>query len=80
MLAGQAEVSTLKVAIGAEAAQDQNIVKVVTDGKGRALYFSRFAIPFYRCSAGGVRYFKHIGIYAYTRTALSGFTGYRNRR
>ena len=75
ILTGQAEVSTLRVAIGAEAAQDPNVVKVVTDDKGRALYFSRFAIPFDRDGAGGVRYYKHIGIYAYTRTALSQFHG-----
>jgi len=73
ILAEQAEVTTLKVAIGTEAAKNPNIVKVVTDRKGRALYFSRFAIPFDRDGAGGVRYYKHIGIYAYTRGALRRF-------
>jgi len=68
-----AQVTTLKVAIDAEAARDPNNVKVVTDDDGRALYFSRHAIPFDRDGAGGVQYFKHIGLYAYTRDALTLF-------
>ena len=39
-------------------------VKVVTDLNGRALYFSRAAIPFNR-SGGEVAYSKHIGMYAF---------------
>ncbi|SPF32698.1 3-deoxy-manno-octulosonate cytidylyltransferase [Syntrophobacter sp. SbD1] len=69
----QVQVSTLKVAVDEAAAQDPNIVKVVTDDSGRALYFSRHPIPFDRDGAGGVRRFKHIGIYAYTRAALTLF-------
>lgn len=48
-----------------------NIVKVVTDDKGRALYFSRAPIPFQRdgmSQEGEVpagRWWRHIGIYAY---------------
>lgn len=68
-----AQVSTLKVAIDADAARDPNNVKVVTDDGGRALYFSRHAIPYDRDGAGGVQYFKHIGLYAYTRDALALF-------
>jgi len=73
ILSGDAEVSTLKVAIDALAARDPNCVKVVTDDRGRALYFSRGLIPFDRDGIGGVRYFKHIGLYAYTRAALALF-------
>jgi len=73
ILAGGAEVSTLKVAIDQEAARDPNNVKVVTDAAGRALYFSRFPIPFDRDGRGGVQYYKHIGLYAYTRAALALF-------
>lgn len=73
ILAGEVEVTTLKVAVDDAAARDPNNVKVVTDEKGRALYFSRYPIPFDRDGTGGIRYYKHIGIYAYTRAALSLF-------
>jgi 3-deoxy-manno-octulosonate cytidylyltransferase (CMP-KDO synthetase) len=74
-LKGDAHVqtATLKVAVDESAAQDPNNVKVVTDDFGRALYFSRYPIPFDRDGAGMVRRFKHIGIYAYTRAALALF-------
>lgn len=65
--------STLKVEIDGEAAHDPNQVKVITDIRGRALYFSRFPIPFDRNGSGGIKYYKHIGIYAYTRAALALF-------
>lgn len=67
------KVATLKVAIDEAAAQDPNNVKVVTDDSGRALYFSRHPIPFDRDSGGEVKRYKHIGIYAYTRAALTLF-------
>lgn len=73
ILSGEAEVATLKVAMNSAAAGDMNQVKVVTDNRGRALYFSRLPIPFDRNAAGGVRYYKHIGLYAYTRSALTLF-------
>jgi 3-deoxy-manno-octulosonate cytidylyltransferase (CMP-KDO synthetase) len=50
-----------------------NIVKVVTDREGLALYFSRAAIPFDRdgrLTGATARYRKHLGIYAYRRAAL----------
>jgi 3-deoxy-manno-octulosonate cytidylyltransferase (CMP-KDO synthetase) len=47
-------------------------VKVVTDLKGRALYFSRAIIPFDR-DGSKPRYFKHLGIYAYRKDALERF-------
>jgi 3-deoxy-manno-octulosonate cytidylyltransferase (CMP-KDO synthetase) len=55
-----------------------NIVKVVTDNRGRALYFSRSAIPFDRDSNGVGQidcYYRHIGIYAYRKGFLMKFTG-----
>jgi 3-deoxy-manno-octulosonate cytidylyltransferase (CMP-KDO synthetase) len=61
------------VAVDELAARDPNCVKVVTDDRGRALYFSRGPIPFDRDGTGGIRYFKHIGLYAYTRAALALF-------
>lgn len=46
-----------------------NVVKVVTDRFGKALYFSRSPIPYDR-DGKGVPIFKHIGLYAYTKKAL----------
>ncbi|UYW02205.1 3-deoxy-manno-octulosonate cytidylyltransferase [Flavobacterium agricola] len=50
-----------------------NHVKVVTDQNGFALYFSRSVIPFPRETNVGVRYMKHIGIYAFRKSALLDF-------
>jgi 3-deoxy-manno-octulosonate cytidylyltransferase (CMP-KDO synthetase) len=63
-------VSTLKVAISPREAQNPNNTKVVTDAGERALYFSRARIPFDRESSGRARYYKHLGLYAYTAEAL----------
>jgi 3-deoxy-manno-octulosonate cytidylyltransferase (CMP-KDO synthetase) len=52
---------------------DPNVVKVVTDGRGDALYFSRSAIPNVRDRAAHgatPQYFKHIGLYVYQREFL----------
>jgi 3-deoxy-manno-octulosonate cytidylyltransferase (CMP-KDO synthetase) len=68
------QVSTLKVPISREAAEDPNAVKVVTDCQGRALYFSRAAIPFDRGNSAQARYYKHLGFYAYTAQALRTFS------
>jgi 3-deoxy-manno-octulosonate cytidylyltransferase (CMP-KDO synthetase) len=67
------QVSTLKVAIDAETALDRNVVKVVTDLAGRALYFSRARIPLDRDGKGPVQYFKHQGFYAFSAAALDRF-------
>jgi 3-deoxy-manno-octulosonate cytidylyltransferase (CMP-KDO synthetase) len=73
ILASEGEITTLRVAIDSTAAQDPNCVKVVTDNRGRALYFSRFPIPFNRDAHGKIRFYKHIGLYGYTRKALAMF-------
>ena len=54
---------------------DPNLVKVVTDQDGRALYFSRSLIPFHRdaTSPRSVPYYLHLGIYAYRREFLLRF-------
>jgi 3-deoxy-manno-octulosonate cytidylyltransferase (CMP-KDO synthetase) len=44
-------------------------VKVVVDRKGRALYFSRAAIPFPR-SLSRIKYLRHQGIYGFRRDVL----------
>jgi 3-deoxy-manno-octulosonate cytidylyltransferase (CMP-KDO synthetase) len=66
-----AQVTTLRVAISAADAADPNNVKVVTADNDTALYFSRYPIPYDRAGLGQVQHFKHIGLYAYTRAALS---------
>lgn len=73
LLNGEGEVTTLKVAINATEAQNPNCVKVVTDCNGRALYFSRFPIPFDRSADKSIQFYKHIGLYGYTRAALNRF-------
>lgn len=50
-----------------------NNVKVVVDQQGFALYFSRSVIPYSREENVGVRYMKHIGIYAFRKEALLDF-------
>ncbi|HSV27623.1 MAG TPA: 3-deoxy-manno-octulosonate cytidylyltransferase [Sedimentisphaerales bacterium] len=56
---------------------DPNIVKVVVAGDGRAIYFSRYPIPYDR-DAGGIgpsqAYLRHIGIYAYRKEFLMRIT------
>lgn len=50
-----------------------NVVKVVTDLNGDAIYFSRAPIPHYREGESGVHY-KHIGLYLYQRDFLLGYS------
>lgn len=48
-----------------------NVVKVVVDRGGFALYFSRAAIPYLRDPRGGwPPLYRHVGLYAYRRSAL----------
>lgn len=53
--------------------ESPNNVKVITDQQGFALYFSRSVIPYPREENVGVRYMKHIGIYAFRKEALMDF-------
>jgi 3-deoxy-manno-octulosonate cytidylyltransferase (CMP-KDO synthetase) len=58
--------------------EDPNVVKVVVNTAGRALYFSRRTIPYLRDAANGsvseqlaaYPFWKHVGIYGYRREAL----------
>jgi 3-deoxy-manno-octulosonate cytidylyltransferase (CMP-KDO synthetase) len=64
---------TLKKAIvDPSEVQNPNVVKVVTDLTGNAIYFSRWPIPFDRDGNGRTtsRRFKHIGLYVYRRKFL----------
>jgi 3-deoxy-manno-octulosonate cytidylyltransferase (CMP-KDO synthetase) len=67
-----AQVGTLMTPAAAVDIPNPNAVKVVTDLSGRALYFSRATIPFDREGARPP-YFKHLGLYAYRKTALDRF-------
>lgn len=63
---------------------DPNVVKVVADAAGYALYFSRAPIPWHRDSFAvatgalppGVAFWRHLGVYAYRAGFLRRFTGW----
>jgi len=57
-------------------AADPNMVKVVTDKKGMALYFSRAVVPFNRDQAEEISYKRHIGLYAYRAKTLHDFVSW----
>lgn len=74
---GQAPMATLcsRFADG-EDPTNPNIVKLVRDMHGRAMYFSRSLVPFDRdaggaCEAPQTSYWKHPGLYAYRRDFLA---------
>jgi len=85
-------VSELTVAMGTVAVpirdrdtwRNPNVVKVVTDRNGLALYFSRAPIPFSRDTPDqpveGVFGLQHVGIYAYRRDFLFRFTSWPQTR
>lgn len=55
--------------------RNPNVVKVVLDNRGYALYFSRSQIPYVRDSSDlvnepGITFLRHLGIYAYQRDFL----------
>lgn len=57
--------------INAQAAEDPNMVKVVLDATGNAIYFSRAKIP--HNQSGEAVYFGHIGIYGFSKKSLKEF-------
>lgn len=52
---------------------DPNVVKVVTNLAGDAIYFSRCPIPFAR--EGSAIHYKHVGLYVYRRDFLLAYSG-----
>jgi 3-deoxy-manno-octulosonate cytidylyltransferase (CMP-KDO synthetase) len=71
------DVGTVAAPVGSlEAWRDPSVVKVVRDNSGSALYFSRAPIPYERSGdpddavLATERYLRHVGVYAYTRSAL----------
>ena len=68
---GEVQMATLRQVISDPADEDNpNVVKVVVDRHGDALYFSRSKIPY--CREDGLC-FKHIGLYAFRREFLLSF-------
>ena len=72
-------VTTLARKIGANEAQNPNIVKVVFAADNRALYFSRSPIPYHRKEKDTIC-FGHIGIYALRMSALKKFVNLKQTR
>ncbi len=74
----EADISTLCHRISSyEDWQNPNLVKVVFDNEGKALYFSRSAIPYNRDASGtlpSAGAFGHLGIYGYRVGALRRFS------
>jgi 3-deoxy-manno-octulosonate cytidylyltransferase (CMP-KDO synthetase) len=66
------DIGTAAAPLPPEHAVDPSRVKVVTDARGRALYFSRAAIPRRREATDPTDglYWQHLGLYVYTRPAL----------
>lgn len=58
------------------AVHDPNVVKVVTALDGRALYFSRSPLPYFRHQVGGLPVLRHKGIYAYRRQFIEEFVSW----
>jgi 3-deoxy-manno-octulosonate cytidylyltransferase (CMP-KDO synthetase) len=58
-------------------AESPHQVKVVVNIKSEALYFSRGAIPFARDTSAPPQYFRHQGIYGYTRDLLLRFVRWK---
>jgi 3-deoxy-manno-octulosonate cytidylyltransferase (CMP-KDO synthetase) len=66
------QVSTLCIRATDEELPNPAVNKVVTGVDGHALYFSKYPIPYDRDGRGVARY-KHVGLYAYRKTALDAF-------
>jgi 3-deoxy-manno-octulosonate cytidylyltransferase (CMP-KDO synthetase) len=71
----EAPLATLSLPASADDAANPNVVKVVCDLRGRALYFSRAPIPYPRNPAPGALR-RHVGLYGFRREALYAFTAW----
>jgi 3-deoxy-manno-octulosonate cytidylyltransferase (CMP-KDO synthetase) len=74
MRASGAEMGTLARPLEAGELERTQVVKVVTDLQGNALYFSRAAIPHRRAGGASPLARAHVGIYAFTAAFLERFT------
>lgn len=64
-----AQMATLVRPLASEERSNPNVVKVVRDEAGAALYFSRADLPFARAEVGVPRW-AHLGLYGYRRSTL----------
>ena len=80
LVTAESQMATLMEPIDSLAdVDDQNVVKVVTDNDGNALYFSRACIPFSRQGMNGADpsiWHRHIGIYGFRRQFLDRFVSW----
>lgn len=65
--------ATLKTKLRENEPRDPSVVKVVTNRLGNALYFSRAPIPYCGSMDDVPTYYRHIGVYAYTKPFLEAF-------
>ena len=65
--------STVSCPLPAERESDPDVVKVVCDLHGFALYFSRSPLPFRRDAGASFAARQHVGLYVYRRDFLAGF-------
>jgi 3-deoxy-manno-octulosonate cytidylyltransferase (CMP-KDO synthetase) len=57
--------------------KNANIVKVVLNNRGEALYFSRSIIPFQRSKVPSQKFYRHKGIYGFSREFLLRFVRWK---
>ncbi len=71
------EIATLAVRKRSrEEYENPNVVKVVCDSLGNAIYFSRSPLPFYREMPADFSFLKHVGIYGYRKEFLLQFVSW----
>jgi 3-deoxy-manno-octulosonate cytidylyltransferase (CMP-KDO synthetase) len=77
----KSEIQVATLAVRKNSAEDfenPNVVKVVCDAEGRALYFSRSPLPYFREKpAQGITYLKHLGIYGYRKNFILDFVKWK---
>ena len=72
----QADMATLMEPLADSDQNNPSVVKVVASASGRALYFSRAAIPFNRDGGSPLPMWRHIGLYAYRVGFLQRFVSW----
>ncbi len=71
----QTDIATLiKRITDKELIENPNVVKAIIDKNHKAIYFSRFPIPYVRNAANIPVYYKHLGLYAYRTSVLKAVT------
>ena len=69
------QVGSLMDVIGDDASlKDPNVVKVCVDKNNNSLFFSRSVIPYPRNTDSPITHYRHIGVYAYRKSAILQFT------